>query len=196
MNYLAHLFLSDNQDDLRFSNFLTDMMTIKEVRALPEKFQKGVNLHRFIDEFTDQHPINKELVKQMHPYFKKYASVVLDVFFDYFLFENWSNYSTLNFSEFSTMQYDGILNHKKYIPIRLEKTVMSMVQHQFLNSYTSVEGIDRTFERIDKRAKFETGFYQASNVMMEMKQDLNREFNLFFPELLEACHQFINIEKP
>lgn len=196
MNYLAHLFLSDNQDDLRFSNFLTDMMTIKEVRALPEKFHKGVALHRFIDEFTDHHPVNKNRIKQMHPYFKKYASVVLDVFFDYFLFENWSNYTSLSFSDFSTMQYHGILNHRQYIPVRLEKTVMSMVNHHFLNSYTSVKGIEHTFARIEKRAKFETGFDQASEVMMDMKQDLNHDFNLFFPELLEATQQFINIENP
>src|SRR5690625_6026139 len=53
MNFLAHFILSHNHPEISFGNFMTDMLKPKEQRAWPEFLQTGIELHHFIDDFTD-----------------------------------------------------------------------------------------------------------------------------------------------
>ncbi len=60
MNYLAHMYLSCYDEDLIVGNILVDMMQIKRLRELPDQYDRGFELHRKIDSYTDNHPLVKE----------------------------------------------------------------------------------------------------------------------------------------
>jgi len=85
MNFLAHLFLSFDNEDIMIGNFIADMIRNKDVSTFSEGVQKGIALHRKIDSYTDVHPIVKQGTKLMQPYHSKYSPVVIDVFYDYLL---------------------------------------------------------------------------------------------------------------
>jgi len=55
MNYLAHTFLSLGDEDILIGNFITDFINAKQARVLDERYQVGLDLHRKIDAFTDNH---------------------------------------------------------------------------------------------------------------------------------------------
>ena len=57
MNYLAHIYLSGNDPDLIFGNFIADAVPGKQYKNYSNRIQEGIILHREIDSFTDQHPI-------------------------------------------------------------------------------------------------------------------------------------------
>ena len=57
MNYLAHIYLSGNNDMLKIGNFIADSVKGKQYLDYPKAVQQGITLHRNIDEFTDSHPI-------------------------------------------------------------------------------------------------------------------------------------------
>jgi len=56
MNYLAHCYLSGKNEDLLLGNFMTDFLQKKEERNYKDIVLLGIQLHRAIDTFTDQHP--------------------------------------------------------------------------------------------------------------------------------------------
>ena len=53
MNYLGHLILSGNNSEITFGNFIADSLKGKTYLKYSKKIQKGVILHRKIDELTD-----------------------------------------------------------------------------------------------------------------------------------------------
>jgi acyl carrier protein phosphodiesterase len=92
MNFLAHAYLSFDQDEILIGNFIADFIRGKEIENYPKKIQVGIHLHRAIDAFTDSHPLVKEVQTHLRPRFGHYARVISDVFFDYFLAKNWGKY--------------------------------------------------------------------------------------------------------
>ena len=82
MNYLAHLFLSCQDEDLVIGNFIADSIRNKEVATFSPAIQQGISLHRKIDAYTDSHPIVRLSTRRLHPHHHKYAPVVIDIFFD------------------------------------------------------------------------------------------------------------------
>lgn len=190
MNYLAHLILSRNYPDDILGNYLADMMTIEEIDEWPEKLKSGVKLHHFIDQFTDTHEVNKVMKRKLRPYFRKYAGVSLDLYYDYFLYQNWNLYSEFPFAEFVQTQYKHIRKRFHHIPIRLHYTVERMIRSNFLHRFTTLDGQSYAFSGLDHRAKFHTGFDQALIVLESHRDEMNRSFNLFFPELIRAVDEF------
>ena len=86
MNYLAHAFLSGRDPDFLLGNITADMLKGNVHRNLAEGVSDGVIHHRKLDIFTDNHPDFQICLPVLYPLHGKYAGVVLDILFDYFLF--------------------------------------------------------------------------------------------------------------
>jgi acyl carrier protein phosphodiesterase len=46
--------------------------------------QKGIELHRNIDEFTDNHPVTKKAMEIFRPAYRLYSGPIVDILFDHF----------------------------------------------------------------------------------------------------------------
>ena len=55
MNFLAHIYLSGNNDLVTIGNFMADGIHGKKYLDFPKDIQTGILLHRQIDTFTDAH---------------------------------------------------------------------------------------------------------------------------------------------
>ena len=60
MNYLAHAYLSFNHPEILTGNMISDFVKGKKKFDYPTTIQKGIMLHRAIDQFTDTHEATKE----------------------------------------------------------------------------------------------------------------------------------------
>ena len=65
MNYLAHLYLSGDIEDLMIGNFIGDAIRGDQYKRLKPAVQAGVRLHREIDRFTDTHNTVRRSKKRM-----------------------------------------------------------------------------------------------------------------------------------
>ena len=72
MNFLAHIYLSGNNDLIKIGNFMADGIRGKDYLNFPEDIKKGILLHRQIDTFTDSHPIYRMSKHRLH---EKYGPV-------------------------------------------------------------------------------------------------------------------------
>ena len=198
MNHLAHVFLSGKDENIMMGNLIADFITGKETRLCAPKFLPGIQLHYAIDVYTDAHPIVKESTKHLHPYHHKYAPVVVDVFYDFFLARQWSVYApqmdiTLGLREFVNHTYTVLQKNQADFPEKLSKPLPNMIKNDWLFQSTQLEGQKKIFSMLRKRANFENNFNDAVTHLLEFQSDFEKEFNLFFPDLIAHVLQ-LNIE--
>ena len=72
MNLLAHIFLSGDADQLLIGNFIADFIKGNRFEHLEPEMIRGIYLHRFIDSYTDRHPLVKQSARRLQPKFGKY----------------------------------------------------------------------------------------------------------------------------
>ena len=137
MNFLAHLFLSGKNNELLVGNFLADFIGNAALESLPYGIQNGVLLHRQIDSFTDKHAIVLHGTRRLYDYHRKYASVIIDVFYDYFLASNWSNYNEESMEDFTGNVYEVLLEYKNIMPLEIGRRLGKMVEDNWLLKYTN-----------------------------------------------------------
>lgn len=185
MNYLAHLFLSCDSEEKMIGNFITDQITLKESKRYETLIAEGIQLHRDIDSFTDNHPQVKEVIKILRPTQGKYAPVVVDIYFDYLLHQSWEVYSHRPFDHFSNLVYATLPKYMDVMPIRIHDRVENMVNARWLDVYTTIEGLGSTFLRLKKRTKFENNLTEAPTFLIQNQTELAAHFNEFFPEVIQ-----------
>ncbi len=85
MNYLAHFLLSGESTSILVGNFIGDLVRGNQFSTLDPAIQRGIMLHRAIDRFTDAHPVVRRSKQRAQAVTGRYASVVIDVFYDHFM---------------------------------------------------------------------------------------------------------------
>ncbi len=189
MNYLAHVYLSCGEEDLLIGNFLADFLTNADVKNLTTSVKKGVTLHRMIDSYSDAHTIFRKSTSHLRKRHGKYAGVLTDILYDYYLVHNWDRYSGESLSDFTKGVYDILLKNKSSLPDKVSVKVDRMVSDNFLMLYTTIDGLKYSLERMDKRTKFPSRFHEAVLDIEEVGDTLEKEFNLFFPEIIAYVDQ-------
>lgn len=183
MNFLAHIYLSGTEDDLIVGNYLGDMLKKKEVDTMPADILRGIYLHRAIDSYTDGHEEVKKCIRRIYPHQGKYAPVVLDVYFDYVLSQNWTRYSELDLRAFCSKSQETLMSYMELMPERVQKRTSSMVGADFLYMYGKEEGMRETFRRIGMRASFQNNLESAFGDVSQYYADIEKSFFLFFEDL-------------
>lgn len=186
MNFLAHLYLSDHKEHLLVGNFLADFLKNKEVAKLPRPIQEGIRLHRKIDSFTDKHPEVRNSVRRLRPVHGKFSPVVLDICFDYILVKNWERYSEVPLAEFTEGVYRVLEKNFSLMPPFLQERLPRMIADDWLVKYGTEKGLEFTFSRMKLRTKFPRFFDHAVESLLKDYQLYEDDFNLFFPDIIEA----------
>ncbi|GAB5550847.1 MAG: ACP phosphodiesterase [Saprospiraceae bacterium] len=185
MNFLAHIFLSCSDEASLMGNFLTDYLTKKQAEALPLDWQVGVDLHRKIDQFTDRHPAVLEQVTRLRPYHARYAPVIVDIFYDYFLIKNWNHFTAEPFSAFCENVYGILIRNLDQVPSPIQPRVQSMVKGSWLSSYGEKAGILYAIDRMSSRTSRPEWLANAAESFQNEYDSLDQSFMAFFPELIE-----------
>ena len=192
MNFLAHIYLSGDNDFIKIGNFMADGIRGKQYEHLPEDMRKGIILHRAIDTFTDIHPIFRKGTKRLHEKYHHYASVIMDVFYDHFLAKNWSMYSTETLDDFVERFYQSLRDNFELLTEKTQGMLPFMIQHNWLLNYQYKEGIARILFQMDKRTKNNSKM-QFSIEELELHYDVfESEFIDFFQDLRDFAEQKMN----
>jgi len=183
MNFLAHIYLSGDNDLIKIGNFMADGIRGKHYEHLPEDVQKGIILHRNIDTFTDSHPIFREGTKRLHEKYHHYAGVILDVFYDHFLAKNWNVYSVERLDDFIERFYQSLRDNYAFLTEKTQSLMPYMIKYNWLLNYQYKEGIARILFQMDQRTKNNSKM-QFSIEELEIYYELfESEFKEFFEDL-------------
>ena len=141
MNYLAHLFLSGDDEQTMVGNFIGDYVKGKDLNRFPDNIRNGIVMHRQIDTFTDTHLKFREAKTYFRPEFGLYSGIVIDFLYDHFLAKNWNTYSDYTLRTFAKRSHAALLKNFRFLPIRVQGFLPFLIQNRRLESYSSVSGI-------------------------------------------------------
>jgi acyl carrier protein phosphodiesterase len=188
LNYLAHLFLAGTDPEMILGNFIADHVKGSDVLKYPENVQKGISMHRAIDSFTDQHPVVKQSIMKLRTDFRKYAGVIVDMYYDHYLSANWNEYSHIDLQTFTELKYDILNTFHAILPARSARLLFYMEKQNWLLSYGSLEGMQQAFNGMSRRTTFESNMEYAVVNLKAGYPEFGQEFRQFFPELQSYVH--------
>jgi acyl carrier protein phosphodiesterase len=188
MNFLAHIYLSGDNDLIKIGNFMADGIRGKQFEKYNSEIQKGIMLHRFIDTYTDAHLIFRESTKRLHPSYHHYAGVIVDVFYDHFLAKNWNQYSEEKLEIFVARFYQSLKDNYDLLSERAKGIMPIMIEENWLASYQTIEGIHYILTKMDSRTKNQSKMRFASNELQEFYKEFETEFTTFFDDLKIKSH--------
>lgn len=194
MNFLAHIWLSGADPEIRLGNFLGDTIKGKEFDLLSDKMKKGVLLHRRIDHFVDLHGLFKRDLQLLKPFFGKYAPVGLDVLYDYILAKNFSDFSAIPLSTFSFQFYQFGQDNLNVLPDRSRFLMSKIIEKDWLNQYAYPEGIGNIMNQMDQRSKYATGFSSSEKVIQLFEDQLTVSFQQIIYDLKKVSNAFLEVD--
>lgn len=192
MNFLAHVYLSGKNDNIIIGNFIGDFVKGNQLDQFELEITRGIQLHREIDRFTDSHDVVLESKKRLWDQYHHYAAVIVDVFYDHFLARNWSDYHELPLKDFTRKTYHMLSENTGKLPERVVSMLRYMSQGDWLYHYGSVEGIRQALTGMAGRTTFESGLETAHEALRKHYEEFKKDFDRFFPELIQHSKVFLS----
>lgn len=183
MNFLAHIYLSNNLKFVTIGNFMADGIRGKKYKKYPREIQIGILLHREIDTFTDAHPIVRQSTKRLHENYSHYSGVIVDILYDHFLAKNWTTYSNEPLEDYIQNFYTLLQDNFEILPERTQRMMPYMIADNWLLSYAEIDGIQKVLEGMNRRTKNKSKMNEATRELVEHYSEFEEEFTLFFEEL-------------
>lgn len=191
MNFLAHCYLSCSDEELLVGNFIADFLKGNDLAVYPQRIQEGVQLHRAIDRFTDDHALSVKLRELIRHSQGKYASVAVDLVWDYYLSQNWSLYSGASLQDFADQTYLALGKYKDVFPGKLKSMYSNMLENNFLLAYANRERMESSLRWMDKRTRFPSNFISVVKDIDAHYDLCNEWFLEFFQDMIvfveESC---------
>jgi acyl carrier protein phosphodiesterase len=199
MNFFAHLHLSPDFTEVRVFNFTGDGFKGQGWRKEASLAARiGVDLHRFIDHYADQHPKTRELKLQLRPSTGRYSGVALDLLGDYFLHKHFAEMNQFHPSikqtssrQFAIQCTHEISNHQPILKGRAAQMAPHLIQQNWLLSYAQWPGLNAAAKGIAKRhegaQQLASFFYAPPARLIEAAEVWFLEF---YPELVQAASEF------
>lgn len=189
MNFLAHIYLSGENDLIKIGNFMADGIRGKQFEHFPQDVQKGILLHRFIDTYTDSHDVFRQSTRRLHEKYHHYSGVIIDIVYDHFLAKNWSNYSDEKLEDFINRFYNSLHENYAVLTEKTQGLMPYMIERNWLLSYRTVEGIHQILTQMDRRSRNVSKMQFASEELKEFYTEFEQEFTLFFEDIQQQAKQ-------
>ena len=192
MNFLAHLYLSGNHDQVKLGNFIGDFVKGRNLNEqFPAEIARGIRLHRTIDEYTDTHAIVRESKNRLRLKYRHYAPVIVDVFYDHFLAKNWSVYSDVSLTDYANSTYDLVRRNGHMLPEQFMHMMKHMMQGNWLVHYATTDGIHQALSGMSRRSRFDSKMDESVTDLKMYYPFFEKEFSDFFPELIAHAQHWL-----
>lgn len=187
MNYLAHAFLSPDQSKILIGNLWGDLLRPRMFPELENEVLKGVQLHLWIDQFTDHHPLTDLVRDLLRPFQHKYTPVVTDVLMDFLLSKFWSQFSNEDLMDYCDRITTLARQNIDLIPESLHYRITRMLDNNWLASCRNEKSMEVTLQMLSKRVHFENQIPDLISHYKMNEEKINEAFLLFFTELKQQA---------
>lgn len=182
MNYLAHLHLGGQRPGQLLGSLYGDFVKGRLQGQFAPEVEAAIQLHRRIDVFTDRHPLVDAALARFSLTRRRYAGIVLDVFFDHCLARDWDLYADRPLELFTSDVY-RVLSSERQLPERLARIAPYMVADDWLGSYREFEVLEQVLRGIARRLTRPEELAGAMQELRALYEPLSEDFRLFYPQL-------------
>ncbi|GGK78719.1 acyl carrier protein phosphodiesterase [Amphritea balenae] len=186
MNFFAHLVLSEPNVHSRVGNLLGDFARGIDTEQLHPQLKLGLQNHRRIDQFTDQHPKVLQMKRSFTRQRRRFAGIALDVLFDHFLLQHWAQLSPEPKAQVIEQLYADLQSGQSLMPERMQQVTSRLVEYDWFRSYESLDGVAYALERIATRIRFPHEFSGIGQELELHYEQFDAGFQLFIVDLLRT----------
>ncbi len=192
MNFLAHIYLSGNNEDVKFGNYIGDFVKGKKYKKYRDDIKKGILLHREIDSYTDKHPIVHKSIVRMRPAYGKYAGVVIDILYDHFLSKKWDDYSCEKLESFVVDFHYTVLERLGKLPRKARRFTFPFLKKKRLLCYANLTCFEEVLQKMAIYTSMPNNVKEAMKIINEDYDLFEDEFTIFFKDLQKHAKIFLN----
>jgi acyl carrier protein phosphodiesterase len=187
MNFLAHLLLAGPAEADRLGALMGDFVKGPLPGTLPPDIAAGVRLHRSIDSFADVHPAFRRSRERMSKERRRYAGILVDMFYDHLLARHWLRFHPQPLSEFAQDAYAMLRRHHALLPERLAAITPAMAAHDWLTSYAEMESLTTALVRMAQRLRRENSLAGGETELTADYAGFEGDFAAFIGDVLRFC---------
>ncbi len=147
-------------------------------------------MHREIDHLTDTEPAVRALNKLLYPRHGRYASVVTDIGFDYYLYQHWEAFGPTPFPAFTQAAYANLFARRAAMTPQVQGYVTQMVKDNWLHLYTTPEGMLKVFGRLAPRLSYPELLEGVDQMLVDFDDAFNQTFLVLFPRLQTLANAY------
>jgi acyl carrier protein phosphodiesterase len=188
MNWLAHIFLSEDDIAYQHGNLLADMLKGRSWEGASPQFDAGLSMHRAIDSFTDSHPLVHKSTSRLgnSGYLK---GVAIDITYDHLLAKHWQRFANLSLEQFIEAFHARSRVEMGSYPQRARHFIFRLIESDHLLDYQSITVLDKAFRRIEMRLSARV---LAKEHMLDYLPIVNREISKIEQDFLDFMPELIN----
>ena len=183
MNYLGHAYLSFGEPEIIVGNMISDFVKGKTRFGYTVNIQKGIMLHRDIDQYTDTHPVIKKAKELFRSDYRLYSGAVVDVILDHFLAKDDAAFGKEGLMTFTKQVYDTLDGYKEHLPTRFQAIFPYMKRDNWLYHYSSLDGISRSLNGLVQRAVYLEDYKPAVTILKAHYRFLESCYKDFIPDV-------------
>jgi acyl carrier protein phosphodiesterase len=189
MNFLAHAYLSFNNPQILAGNMISDFVKGSARLGFSGNINKGITLHRNIDEFTDNHKATAKAKNLFRPFYRLYSGPIMDVVYDHLLAKDLNEFTESTLEQFSLSVYETLEMQSASLPISFMHAFSYMKAHNWLYNYRLKAGIKRSLDGLVRRASYIYESETAFSILIDLYQELNECYQNFFPDVKQFAKQ-------
>ena len=184
MNYLAHALLAAPGEDEMLGSLVADFHPRGAIDpALPRGVRNGLVLHRAVDVYTDAHPEVRAARALFEPPFRRYAGILLDIWFDHLLARDFEAHSPVDLRTFSRDVQTLLREREAELPPRMAAFARYMRRNGLPEAYREGATIERVLQGVAGRVSRANPIADALPELKAREQPLQAYFERFFPQL-------------
>jgi acyl carrier protein phosphodiesterase len=186
MNYLAHAYLARHTDAAMVGAMLGDFVKANDVHGYPVEIAREIMLHRHIDSYTDSHPEVRAARELFGEGRRRYAGIVLDVFYDHELSRHWAQWCDEPRAALIARFYGALEEREAMLPARLQEMLPYLVRQDWLGGYATFSGVEETVRRVSRRLS-RNGELLRDGIgdLVRHREAIAQGFGRFFPDLVQ-----------
>jgi acyl carrier protein phosphodiesterase len=187
MNYLAHAYLSFEHPEILTGNMIGDFVKGQQINQYGKDIQAGIRLHRFIDTYTDSHPITIEIKQYFRKPYRLYAAPITDIILDYFVANDERNFSSKELlMDFTQRTYHTLELQSNEFPEKFSNIFPYMRKQNWLYHYHATDGIYKSLKGLERRASYMENAEKAFQLFLTHREEIFPLYNSYFTELKNA----------
>ena len=183
MNFLAHFHLAWPDEGLVAGGLEGDYHKGPLRGDLPRPIERGVQLHRAIDAYTDSHPVIEQLRRDFPAHLRRYAGILIDLSFDHYLSSHWTSFSAVPLPTFNEQVYRTLQNQENALSSGSRRMLARLVEYDILGLYGDWETVPASAARIGERFKRHNPFTNLDRELAPARDALEQAFLAFYPDL-------------
>ena len=184
MNHFAHLVLAQATVESTVGNLLGDFARGLEPQQLTPGILAGLQNHRAVDRFTDNHPLVQEMKLGFSSRRRRFAGIALDIYFDHLLIQHWDRFDKRSLAGLIAGFYQRMTEGRELMPgENMRQVTTRMIEYDWFGSYRELDAIAEALDRVARRIRFANQFGNAIEDLQRNHEMIRDGFFEFFPQL-------------